>query len=93
MDAPITFRFSFCALSMNAARRWRIVSSTPPASPAFTMFTYSRSNAFGCLESASDRLEPLSTSSATCPTMPLSAHGFICCSRIFSERTIGRPAS
>ena len=47
------------------ARRFRIVSRIPPTSPAATRFTYRRSNATGCLRSASENVEPPSTSRLT----------------------------
>jgi hypothetical protein len=35
--APLILRFSRWAFSMNSARRWRMMSSTPPISPAATI--------------------------------------------------------
>src|SRR3954469_8743509 len=91
--APMTFFFSLAAFSMKSARRARIRSSTPPASPALIMFTYSLSNALGYLLIASDSVPPPSTSSATPPMIALRSPGFCCCSRICSDRRMGRPAS
>src|SRR3954454_12831105 len=42
---------------------------------------------------ASERVPPPSTSSATPPMIALSNPGFCCCSRICSDRRMGRPAS
>ena len=60
--APFTFRTSASFFSRKVARRSRIVSRIPPASPAATMFTYRLENAFGCLEKASASVLPHSTS-------------------------------
>ena len=51
--APFTFRTRASFFSMNVARRMRMVSRIPPASPAATMFTYRSLNALGCLARAS----------------------------------------
>ena len=37
--ADCTLPLTFWAFSWNSARRFRTTSSTPPNSPAFTMFT------------------------------------------------------
>ena len=87
------FRFRASTLSMNAASRARMMSSTPPASPALIMLTYSLSKALGCLASASENEDPVSKSSATSPVMFLSAEGFIWLERILMLRTMGSPAS
>ncbi len=37
--APVILRLRLWAFSLKSARRWRMTSRAPPASPAFTMFT------------------------------------------------------
>ena len=54
-----------CDRSWNSARRRRITSRAPPASPALIMLTYSRSKALGCLPMASESVAPDSISSQT----------------------------
>src|SRR5208282_949920 len=60
--APLIFRFKDWDFSLKSARRCRIASRAPPASPALIMLQYSRSNALGCLENASESVCPLSMS-------------------------------
>ena len=52
-------------LDVRRARRCRIVSRMPPASPAATMLQNRSSKTFGCLRSASASVEPDSTSCRT----------------------------
>ena len=60
--APLIFRTRASFFSRNVARRSRIVSRIPPASPAATMFTKSSEKIFGCFPMASARVCPDSTS-------------------------------
>src|SRR6266704_1055778 len=78
--------------SRNCARRKRIVSRIPPASPAATMFTYRSPNALGCLRSASARVWPLSTSYTTCRVVSARILFSVCCARMSRAWTSGRPA-
>ena len=59
--ANFTWLCSLTAFSMYVARRWRIASRMPPASPAAIMFVNNASNAFGCFFIASARDAPPST--------------------------------
>src|SRR5262249_35548237 len=91
--ADLIRRLSDCDFSLKSARRWRIASRAPPASPALIMLQYRRSNALGCFAKASERGEALSMSSTTSPREVLSTPGLHWPSRIFRLRRIGRPAS
>ena len=84
---------SRAAFSMKLASRCRMMSSTPPISPAATILQYKRSKPLGCLANESESVEPDSTSCTTSPRIFLSLPGFCCCSRICSDRSSGRPAS
>src|SRR5262245_61223588 len=77
---------------MYVARRMRISSSTPPASPAATMLRNRSSNTFLCLPSASDSVEPASTSRVV-SEMILPNDGLLAClARMSRHCTSGRPA-
>ena len=65
----------------------------PPTSPAATRFTYSRSNTFGCLPSASENVEPLSTSPLIVWITFLKPAFSCCVPRMSRHCTSGRPAS
>src|SRR4051812_28333094 len=54
--ADLMRRFRDWLFSLKSARRWRMASRAPPASPALIMLQYSRSKAFGCLANASERV-------------------------------------
>ena len=91
--APTMRRCSMRDFSLKSARRRRMTSRAPPASPALTMLTYSRSKHFGCLANDSLNVMPDSTSSTTSMRAFLRMPGFIWCSRMRRLRRIGRPAS
>jgi hypothetical protein len=76
---------------MKVARRIKIVSRIPPASPAATMFTYRSLNAFGCLRSASATVWPDSTSNTTARVTAWSCLFSLCLARMSSAWTSGRP--
>src|SRR6266567_116259 len=78
--------------SRNCARRKRIVSRIPPASPAATMFTYRSPNALGCLRSASARVWPLSTSYTTWRVTSARTLFSVCLDRMSRAWTRGSPA-
>src|SRR5947199_6554449 len=78
--------------SRNVARRSRMVSRMPPASPAATMLTYRSLNALGCLRSASARVWPLSTSYTTCRVTSARILFSVCCASMSRAWTSGRPA-
>src|SRR5205823_2571094 len=78
--------------SRNSARRTRIVSRIPPASPAATMLTSRSLNALGCLRSASASVWPLSTSYTTCRVVSARILFSVCCARMSRAWTSGRPA-
>src|SRR5262245_28255102 len=85
-------RLRASAFSMYVASRMRISSSTPPASPAATMFRNRSSNTFLCLPSASDSVEPASTSRVV-SEMILPNEGLLdCFARMSRHCTSGRPA-
>src|SRR5438132_1295777 len=90
--APFTLRMVASFFSRNSARRTRMVSRIPPASPAATMLTYRSLNALGCLRSASARVWPLSTSYTTCRVTSARILFSVCCARISSACTSGNPA-
>ena len=78
--------------SANSANRVSTISSTPPSSPAFTMFTYNLLKALGCWESASEKVVPPSTDSAN-PLMIFFKFGFFSClPKVRKLRNKGRPA-
>ena len=60
--APLICCCSLTDFSMYVARRLRMVSRIPPASPAAIMLQNSSSNTLGCLRMASARLAPPSMS-------------------------------
>jgi hypothetical protein len=91
MAAPFTFRTRASFFSMKVARRSRIVSRIPPASPAATMFTYSSLNALGCLRRASASVCPLSTSYTTAFVTSLSFLFSVCSERMSRACTSGSP--
>src|SRR6185436_10815298 len=77
---------------MYVARRMRISSSTPPASPAATMLRNRSSNTPRCLPSASLSVEPASTSRVV-SVMILPNDGLLACfARMSRHCTSGRPA-
>src|SRR6185503_11967603 len=77
---------------MYVARRIRISSSTPQASPAATMLRNRSSNTPLCLPSASDSVEPASTSRVV-SEMILPNDGLLAClARMSRHCTSGRPA-
>ena len=56
---------------MNSDRRVRTTSSTPPSSPALTMFTKRRLKTFGCCARPSEKVLPPSIESASSPMIRL----------------------
>src|SRR5882672_6016084 len=89
--APFTFLTSASFFSRKVARRIRIVSRIPPASPAATMFTYRLVNARGCFDKASATVLPDSTSNTTFLVTSASALLSVCSARIVRACTSGRP--
>ena len=80
--------------SWKSARRCRMTSSAPPASPALIMLTYRRLKTLGALGHRFARASsPPSISSHESSSEFLSRPGFCCPSRIRRLRRIGRPAS
>src|SRR3989475_8068787 len=69
-----------------------MVSRIPPASPAATMLTYRSLKALGCLRSASASVWPLSTSYTTPRVTSARILFSVCCARMSSACTSGRPA-
>src|SRR6059058_1206073 len=90
--APFTLRMIASFFSRNSARRTRMVSRIPPASPAATMLTYRSLNALGCLRSAAASVWPLSTSYTTCRVVSARILLSVCCARMSRAWTSGRPA-
>ena len=91
--AEITLLFSFCAFSWYSARRFSTTSSTPPSSPAFTMFTNRRSKILGCWARASEKVEPPCTESPRA-SMVTRRLGFASClASTFKLWSRGSPAS
>ncbi len=86
-------RFNDSDRSWNSAKRWRMISKAPPASPALIMFIYSRLKALGTLDMASESVAPLSISSQTSISAFFMAPGGDCSWRIFRLRNMGNPAS
>src|SRR5262249_52438878 len=70
----------------------RISSSTPPASPAATMLRNRSSNTTLCLPSASERVEPDSTSRVTSEITRPNDSLLDCFARMSRHCTSGRPA-
>jgi hypothetical protein len=69
--APLIFRTSASFFSRKVARRRRMVSRIPPASPAATMFTYRSVNTLGCWRIASASVCPAWMSLSTWVMMTL----------------------
>ena len=62
--AAFTLPRIFWAFSMNSDRRFKTTSSTPPSSPALTMFTKSRLKILGCCANPSEKVLPPSIATA-----------------------------
>src|SRR2546426_554714 len=90
--APLTLRTIASFFSRNSAKRTRMVSKMPPASPAATMLTYRSLNALGCLRRASASVWPLSTSYTTLRVTSARILFSVCCARMSRAWTSGRPA-
>ena len=90
--APFTLRMMASFFSRNTARRRRIVSRIPPASPAATMLTKRSVNAFLCFDNASASVLPDSTSYTTCFVTSASALLSVCRAKISRACTSGSPA-
>ena len=91
--AALTLPRIFCAFSMNSERRLRTTSSTPPSSPALTMFTKSRLKTFGCWAKPSENVLPPSMAKAKSAIIFLSVGFFSCRSSTRKPRSKGNPAS
>src|SRR6185503_16898687 len=78
---------------MNSARRRKMTSKAPPASPALIMLTYRRLKHLGDLDIDSERVAPPSMPSQTSIRAFLRPPALACDSRILRLRRIGRPAS
>ncbi len=90
--AEVTLPLILWLFSANSASRVNTTSSTPPNSPAFTMFTYNLLKALGCCERASEKVVPPSTDSAS-PVMIFFKLGFFSCfPKVRRLRNRGRPA-
>src|ERR1041385_936809 len=77
---------------MYVARRMRISSSTPPASPAATMLRNRSSNTRLCLPSESASVEPASTSRVVSWITRPNEGRLVCLARMSRHCTSGRPA-
>ena len=77
---------------MVSAKRARIPSRIPPASPAATMFTYNESKTLGCKASESASEEPPLMDCVTLWITALSSGFSHCSSRIVKHWSIGKPA-
>ena len=91
--AAMTLPLIFWAFSMNSERRVNTTSSTPPSSPALTMFTYRRLNTFGCCANPSENVLPPSIASASSPMIFFKVGCLSCFSSTRKPRNSGRPAS
>ena len=85
--------FSACAFSRYVESRESMASSTPPVSPTCTRLTYSSSKTLGNRPSASESVEPDSTSDATFAMMSWKRFRSICTPRVSRHWTSGSPAA
>ena len=91
--ADLTWPLSLTFFSMYVARRFRIVSRMPPASPAAIMLVNSGSNVLGCLRIASASVWPFSTSPRVWRIVAAKFASSSWLPRISRHCTSGRPAS
>ena len=92
VNAFFTLRLRRWLFSSVSAKRAKIPSRIPPASPAATMLQYKESNTFGCCESASAKEEPPLIDWVSLCTTFFSSGFSHWASRMFKHCNIGRPA-